>query len=549
LRSRRLGVPLVLGLAAVAIVWAGRGVTFLGDDWAWIFGALHFDSHTVFQSYNGHLLATTWVMYDLLLHLLGLGHPWVFRLVGVALHLAVAGLVYRLAVRRVSHLAALGIGGLIAVLGTAGDTFLSPLNLGILLATACALGALVALEHGSTRSDVAAFALLVVALASFTTAFAFLLGVVAELALKRDRRRLWVPAAAGALYVLWRLAEGGSSGTGGGLLDVPHHMIEAATGAVAGLAGIQINSPTLRSHLPWLGTAAQVLVALGIVGLVWVVVRRRWFTPRLVNLTVASFALWVLLALGRGANGDLYASRYVYMGAIPVALLLVEIGSYWRPRRRVVTIIAAGTGLAAALNLAWMVVWANHLRDESTTARAQLTALELARATAPSAFRLGSEFAVAPVEAGRYFAAQRRFGGSPAFSLEQLRAAPEPAREAADGVLARAGQIRTLPGKPRPGPGGRCLALSPSPRPTTQRDLTPAAGHQLLLTSYPPGKGLLVQARRFGNEFKTLAGGVRAGARPLLVAAHDSTPDRWRYRVTYSGRARACSTPTVMAPG
>jgi hypothetical protein len=540
--SRRLALPLVLALAAVVIVWAGRGVTFLGDDWAWIFGALHFDGRTVFQSYNGHLLGTTWVMYDVLLHLFGLGRPWAFRLFGVVLHLAVAGLVYRLAVRRVGHVTALGVAGLIAVLGTAGDTFLSPLNLGILLATACALGALVALEHRSTRSDVAAFALLVVALASFTTAFAFLLGVVAELILKRDWRRLWVPAAAGALYVFWRLVEGGSSGTGGGVLDVPHHMIEAATGAVAGLAGIQINSPTLKGHLPWLGTAAQVLVALGIAGLVGVVIQRRWITPRVVNFAVASSALWVLLALGRGANGDLYASRYVYMGAIPVVLLLVEIGSFWRPPRRVVTVLAAGAGLAVALNLAWMVVWGNHLRDESVTSRAKLTALELARDTAPQSFRPGSEFAIAPVEAGSYFAAQRRFGGSPSFSLGRLRAAPEAAREAADYVLARSGLVRAGAAAPHPAPGAHCLVLEPGASTTAQRDLAPGPGQPLLLTAYLPGKGLLVQARRFGEMFKTFVGGARPGAPPeALTARGDPAPDRWRYRMFYSGRARVCS--------
>jgi hypothetical protein len=542
MKSRRAALPVVLVLAALAIVWAGRGVTFLGDDWAWIFGALHFDAHTVFQSYNGHLLGTTWVMYDVLLHLFGLGHPWAFRLFGVGLHLAVAGLVYRLAARRVGRVAALGVAGLIAVLGTGSDTFLSPLNLGILLATACALGATVALEHRSTRADLTAFALLVVALASFTTAAAFLLGIAVEMLVRREWRRLWVPAAAGALYALWRLIEGGASGTGGGVLAIPHHMLEAATGAVAGLLGIQINSPTLKTHLPWLGTAAQVLVALGLAGLAWYVIRRRRVTARVANLAVTSLALWVLLALGRGAGGDLYASRYVYMGAVPVALLLVETASFWRPSRRVGTVLVAAGAVAAALNLGWMMVWANHLRDESVAARAKLTALELARGTAPDAFRPGSEFAIAPVEAGPFFAAQRRFGGSPAFSLDELRAAPESAREAADGVLARAGQVRGETAAPHAAAGLRCLALGTPVGPTAQRDLSPGPGKPLLLTAYRPGKGLLVQGRRFAADFRVFVGGARAGAPPVTLAAQgDRAPERWRYRIFASGRARACS--------
>lgn len=198
--------------------------------------------------------------------------------------------------------------------------------------------------------------------------------------------------------------------------------------------------------------------------------------------------------------------------------------------------------MAVLLNLAWMVVWANHLREESVTARAKLAALELARDTAPPSLRPGSEFAVAPVQAGRYFEAQRRFGGSPALPVALLPAAPESAREAADNVLVRAGQVGIRTGSRDVARGSSCLALAPGGGPTTQRDLASKPGRQLILMAYPPGTGLLVQARRFGDEFKSFVGGARAGAPPItLPARKDAAAGRWRYRIIYSGRARACS--------
>ena len=103
-------------------------------------------------------------------------------------------------------------------------------------------------------------------------------------------------------------------------------------------------------------------------------------SPRLSNLLVTGAVLWLLIGLGRGSLDDLFASRYVYQGAIVVILIAVELAPGLAIQRRgALTAVALAVAGTVALNLVWMVVWGNHLRRESATARAQLAALDIAR--------------------------------------------------------------------------------------------------------------------------------------------------------------------------
>jgi hypothetical protein len=553
---------LLLAVAAVVILWAGRGVAFLGDEWGWIFSGLHLGPDTFLRADNGHLVALNQTVYNLLFRTVGLGDYWVYRVVALLIHLAVAMFVFLLARRKLGTWLSVALASTIALLGTGADAFLSAINVGVLGATAASLAALVMLDRRTRWTDPVACALLFIGLLSWTSAVAYTAGVFVEVLCERDRwRRIWVPLLPAAVYTAWRLHWGGglfgSAGNApGGIIDVIGHGLQAATGAVAGLGGVQLLSPTLKNHLPWLGAMAEVVVVLGAMALVWLVVRRRRLTPRLANLVLNGLLLWLLLAVARGSLGDLYASRYVYQGAIVVALIIVEVFAYqeWSPH--VLRLVIVAITISAALNVGWMVVWGNHLRQESAVARAQLAALDIARAQAPPLFQPSREFGLVDVTAADYFQAVRTFGGSPAFTTAELSGAPEQSREAADAVLARALNVRlTRGGSPLGGRSpaarrsggvgivsqGSCLIMTPE-KAVGMVDITPQSTSGLVLESQAGG-GVLIQARRFANRYTVGVGGLRGGTRPTTLSAPlGGVPDPWHFRLLLSSPTRVCSS-------
>jgi hypothetical protein len=554
--ARALAIGLTF--AAVVILWIGRGVSFLGDDWAWLFGGLHITPGSFLKDYNGHLIATTWGAFDIMLASVGFAHPWMYRALALGLALLVAWLLYRYAAARVGAWIAAGLATSFALLGTGADVFLS-VNIGILTASAACLGALLLIDRRYLAADLGACLLLLLGVASFTSAFAFVFGVLVELLWRReDRRRAWVALVPAAIYGIWRLHWGAGLGSPGSspvnVFDVVHHALQSAAAAMAGLGGVQLVSPTLRAHLPWLASAAGIVLVLG-AGLGGVfVLRRHRLSPRLVQLVLAAGVLWLLLGIGRGSLGDPYASRYVYMGALMILLILSEAASgttLTDARLRV------GVGLVllvcTALNIAWMEIWAAHLRDESGEARAQLAALDSARGLAPPDFRPSAAFALAPVTAGSYFRLIGRFGRSPADSPAELRAAPERAREAADGVSVRAlglsvSAVRVPAGGLAPvleqaygaqiqaAPG--CRVALPQAGRIARLDLRVVSATGLLLSASPSATELVL-ARRFASRFVTPIGALHGYG--LVSTPRGLVGDPWHVRLFVTRRTRICS--------
>ena len=554
-RLTALLLGLVLAGAAALSLWAGRGVVFRGDEWAWLTSARHVTLNSILQDYNGHLLAFTEGFFFVAPTLVGLGHYWVLRGAAVLLHVLLALSFFGLAQRRLNPTPALALTAVVAFLGTGSDAFLSAINIGIVAAMAACLAALLALSRHTRRGDLAASLMLGVGLASFSVAVAFTVGVAAELLWRRDWRRLWTPLMPAAPYVAWRLHRagllGGQSGSSGGVAQIVHHALQSATGAISGLVGVQLSSPTVTSHLPWLGSAAEVIVGLLGIALVGWLARHRRPSARLVGLIVSGVALWLLLGTGRGTLGDLYASRYVYQGAIIAALIVVEIiaDTAWRPRAdRVLVTVAI---LCVSLNIVWLVVWANFIRRQSDDVKAQLAALDIARARAPAAFRPSTDFTLVALTAGDYFALEAKFGGSPADSLSQLRDASAVARLGADGVLIRALSLHVQRG-PRATAGREpsitrtaaagvardhgCVRARPTGRLATVALTAGSPG--LALRPSAPGL-LLVRARRYADTFTPVMG-LAFDSAVAIRLPRGRAPQPWQLALSITSPMQIC---------
>jgi hypothetical protein len=557
----RAHAPLIglLVLGAVVIAWMGGGVSLIGDQWAWVFAGLDPHFTGLFENYNGHLMATTFAFYDLLPRI-SLTQLWIYRAVAIVLHLAVTYLVYLLARPRLGPSLALLPTLIVLILGTGADAYVGGQNYNELASTGACLGALLMLERRTPRCDIAASGLLLLGVASFSNAVAFAAGVAVEILVRRNRRvdQLWIPALPLALYAAWRLHWGSSSDVApGGPFEVIKQSYRAATGAFAGLAGVQLENFTLKAHLPWLAAVAQVALGVAIVGVCALLVRHGvGVSARLANLAVAGVVLWLLLGLGRGSSQDVYASRYVYEGAVIALLVLVELaaaygipGRAWRPA------LAVAIAITVALNIGWMAVWARHLRHVSDVTRAQLGALEIVGHAAPPDFRPEPGFPLRHVTARDYFRARREFGRSPAYSTERLRRSSEESREAADSVLIRGFSIRVTeaasPATSRPSAQvervisgrltrrGRCLTITPRGQSAAVVELASRSDSGITLRPTAGGTQT-VEVRRFADRFQPVGAGKADLAVARLLTPLGRSRDPWHVRVTITTPTEIC---------
>ena len=182
------GLALVLACAAVVITWAGRDIAPIGDEWAWIQGPSTWtptpSSRTTTGICSRRLgAATTRCSTPSGSPVLGLrrdrrGPPSRRRR---------AGLRPRSPAHRLRAGAPARGGGGVSRhrLGCVPER----LNLGLVAAMAACLAALVMLDRRTPRADLAACALLLLGLASFTVAIAFTAGACVEILRRDDRLR------------------------------------------------------------------------------------------------------------------------------------------------------------------------------------------------------------------------------------------------------------------------------------------------------------------------------------------------------------------------
>jgi hypothetical protein len=519
-----------VGILAVAMVaatslslWLTRGSGFFFDELIFFAADQGLDADSLFSPHNGHLVALPRAVYAVLLDLSGPGYLGfrVLQAAGIAL---VSAEVYAFSRRRIGPAAALAPSIMLLFLGSAWLITLSPLGLTHVLCVASGLGALICLERGDLRGDLAAAVLLAASLASFSAGLAFLCAGAVYVLLGPDRlHRSWVFGIPLGLYVVWFLAssslETELSGAITGLrlsnvLLIPGFAIEAAATAVAAITGLSFDFTNaglgaLGPLDPSWGGPLTVVLAVAVA-----VRMRRGSTTRM---------LWALLALvatfwaSGGMVSDLDrlpdSSRYVYISSVGVLLVLVEAARGARVTKLGLAGLFAILAFALSANLLQARNGGRVLRVYDEGLRAQATGIELARERLEPGFvPEDAPLVILELEAGHLLAGMDR-NGYLGYETDDLGELTESQREVFDRTLAGAGGLVLERAAATP---GRCAPA-------------PADGARLL-----PGEALLrapagarVAVRRLS------AAGVEVGRMPasgaaLLAVPPDRAPGNWR---------------------
>jgi hypothetical protein len=431
-----------VGAVALAgfLLWATRGLTFLQDEWDFIQYRLNWDVDVFLNPHNQHLLASDVLVYKLLFAAFGIDSFLPYRLAGIALHILCVALLFELARKRLGPWPAALVALPVAVMGCGWYVVINPFNMQWTLSLAALLGCALLLDREDRRFDVLIALLVLAGLASSSLGVAVAAGVGARLLLERDGlRRSWTVLVPLALYGAWYLTYGLDADRAPGyhLTVSPAFLFQAAASAAGAVVGVPLREPALP--LRGLFVVVAHLLVLALVGCTaWILARdgvRRH--ARLALPAAALLAFWALLTVSRGYENLPYESHYAYAGAVLLLALAVELAPGLRLAPVARLGVAAVLGASVVLNATALVHYSNSRRHASEIVRAEVGALERARAGIPDDYRPDDDPGRAPsIVAGPVLAAIDRLGSSPGFGPAELASASAEARSEADRVLA-----------------------------------------------------------------------------------------------------------------
>jgi hypothetical protein len=530
-------------LAALLLLYMGRGLSFFYDDWDFVIHDYGGGIHSLLVAHVGNISVFPVAVYKILFHLVGLDHYAVFRLVVIALHLICGGLVFVLAARRIPRGPALLAAALILFLGAAWEDLLWAFQVGYLLSVAGGLAAWVLLERRDRLGEVTAMLGLIVAVGSSSLGIAILIGVAVELAWQRRWRASWIALVPAFLYGLWYLQYGESQITSNSLINAPGFAEDLAASAFGGLAG---------RTLEW----GRPLAVLGTLTLLFCLARRPRLSPRLLGLVVTGLSLWGITAAARSTISQPDASRYIYLGAVVIVLVGVELlrGVTIAPRATALATLLVG--LCALAGLTLLHSGAAGLRANSKTVTAELGALELAASKAPAGYQPDARRAP-QILAGPYLHTVRAIGSTPADSAREIEAADPISRGEADRVLLALNAPTLTPlATGRRSPSSRPPAITSLVSGTQTRrggciELSPVVGATMGAALVLPREGLMIRdrgsspavlaVRRFGDSFDALPAAIPPHGTSVLVAVPDADAAPWQAQIGSSSTISICT--------
>ena len=502
-------------------MWMGRATTFSADEIAWFIQSPDLSLSEVFHPYVGHLVATSKVVYKLILETAGPEY-WIFRLLAALSVVAVAGALFCLIRKSLNEWMALAISLVILFFGGDPIHVLVGNGFTILFAIFCGLMALLLADRDQLRALILASAVLCLGVVTYSLALPFVLGVAALLILGRRWTSLWVPAVPLLIYFAWWLWSQDLSGNSHGTLELSRLALTPAWGyqtissMLSHLSGLDYDFTSGGSSIANPGPVLSLafFVAIGF-SLARGENYGRFWASAIILLT-----LWALAIVVPTPDRLPTSTRYMFPVAIVAALVWSD--SFRRiPRNRaswvaltVVVFVSCLGGLAAIRDAG-----VNYRNTYAVELRAGLAGIEAAKgldltlkgddiadreesAVLNLPFRAVDDLGKQSVKL--YREAIERYG-SLGYSAAELEAQGQVAAQQADLALVRAvGQPLVTPA------GGRasndCLTV---PAGSSGLVEVPLTGRELLIRNQFPESAAL-----FAGRFSTLGiplGEVAAG--------------------------------------
>ena len=448
------------------------------------------------------------LLFRALLAVAGTRSYLAYELVGIGFVVLNASLFFILAARRIGALA-LAPAAILLFFGAAGEVVATgALRLTELMAVAAGLGALICLESPGRRrvlGDLAAAALLLVALFCHPLALAFVAAALVVILRRRGADRWRTPPVALIPVAIWAITllslRPDDQPASAPWSSVPSFVARSAPLVASAISGATRLAVIERADaIQWAVGAAIVIAAVAVFA--W---RRRrgWRpTPLFWASIVGLGVLWVIEAHAPGGDRDPQSPRYLYPAGVLILLGLSELGAGLRRRAEGVVAFATVSLVALVLSIDALRVSADQWVTWSDYVRGEEAAVDLARDHVSPAFepedpaaRPAVPFHGLRIPAAFYLAIADRWG-SPAYTPAELARRPaavrntrrpRPRSRAEAAIRARFGRVASARGCSPVGASGHRSAIVP-------------AGRLVLRAS---GAGATARLRRFGPAAAT----------------------------------------------
>lgn len=556
---------LLMALAALASVVAllvmQSGLTFFQDEWNMVIHRQGFNADAFFLPNDVHPVPLPVAIYKLCLEVFGLTTVGPDRVISVLLYAATAVLLFAYVRKRLGDWLALFPAVILLFLGPGWNVLLWPFEMTLVGSLAAGLATLLALERDDRTGDVLACVLLVVSMACSSLGISFALAAGVDVLLKRRRRGLWrlyVPALALGLYVLWYLTYGHkvpSALSFTNVVSAPLYVAEGVSSSLSSLVGLNAATPSAEAfaHPNW---GPPLLVAAVVLTAIWLR-RRRAVSAQILVVLTAALSFWILGGFNFIPGREPTASRYQYIGVVFIVLIAAEIFRGVRLSSRTLTIVGGLAAIALVSNLVPLKDGLVTVEQQSELARGELAAIEIARDSVDPEFALTPEIAgtatLTPVDAGDYLEAVDEHG-SPAAPLSELPSLSPGVRKQVDVVLVNALPVELLlhadePAGQGPGPPpqaedlpgvqvqGSCLDVAAG-----------AAGAGLPMTlsgsisvRVDPGPAAELGIWRYGPE-PALENQLESGSTSELHIPADRSDAPWHALLTGEQAMTVCTT-------
>lgn len=548
--SRRNAPVVLLGAALLAsalllLVLESR-LTFFQDTFEFLMNRRAFSADSILKPHNEHIVVIPVLLVQLLLVIFGMSSAMPeFVLLTVAL-LATAVLLFVYVQRRLGPWPALMATALLLFIGPAWQDILWPFEIGFVGSVLFGIAMLLALEREDQRGDLLACLFLLIAIAFNSLGIAFAVGAFVELVQhrrSRGLRRAWVVGVPLLLYALWYLGWGHDAESHLSLrniLNSPKFLVESVAASAESLLGLS-SPPVEGVSTPGWGRALVV----GMVGLVlfgqW---RKPGFYARLWPAAAAAATYWLLTAFNYIPGREPTTSRYLYASAALFLLVAANLLKDVRFGRRALWVLGAVTAAAIASNLVILKDGYDWFRNQTVLTKADLAALEISRPTISPNFALSPDVAGTPslidVEAQKYFDAVDAYG-SPAYTPDELAAAPEPGPKQADKLLALTLPLstETKVGEYEAGTAAENCVTLPAAATTPGSEVRLSPG--LTRIEVAPGPHASFSLRRFtSGAYPVKTEGSPGESTTLLRIPRDRAPQPWFLHVDASQQVRVC---------